>query len=814
MTLTRLWLRIELRRSASSLVLVAVLVGLSAGLVLAAVAGARRADSSQARLAAVTRPADLLVAPAFAAFDTAGVRALPQVAASDTATEYGIAFDGIPVASGRAGAPVHAVVPYGDQLLHTLETPVVLSGRLPSPARADEAAVTSGFAASYHRRVGDTLHPTLAIGIQGDASLLPAAVRIVGVIRSPLFSDDATTEGRIVLTPALGAILQKINPDPFSAPVVRLTRGTADVPAFTAAMQRLPGGASASVLDTAEDTRRRQHVLDFENRFLLSTAGCLLLAALVLIGQAVARIAAGTVTRLQPLRGVGITRRQLAALAAAPPVLAGVVGTLLATALSLAVSPLFPLGSAAAYEPDPGFRLDPLVVVAGVLLTPLLIGGPAAAGAWIAARRADDDRSAVRRSPVVERMAQLGVPVPVLIGTRFAFERSTGARAVPARSAQIGSIVGVFGLVAALTFAAAVGEATRNPARFGQSFQLSVPLALPFSPDQATAAARTNRAVMAAITADPDVVAVNDGADAGGVLVAASGATTGTDLVLNRYQPVKGHPGVVLLGGRMPVAADEVVLAPESAETAGVTTGEKVRLRGGGGERELTVTGIGLVPESWRGSYAEGAWLSGTGYLALAGDDQNELEVYVTVRGGAAPAAVAHRLDAAMAAAAGFDLSNPPPQRVYQVEIEHEPARVGEVRRVRSYPVVLGGFLALLALAAVGHTLASAARRRRGELAVLRATGMTPRQTWAVIGVQAAVLGLIGLAFGIPLGLGLGRTLWRAVSAYTPLQYVAPGPWLLLAGCIPAVLVLALALAVRPGHQVSRARLAVVLRAE
>ena len=84
-------------------------------------------------------------------------------------------------------------------------------------------------------------------------------------------------------------------------------------------------------------------------------------------------------------------------------------------------------------------------------------------------------------------------------------------------------------------------------------------------------------------------------------------------------------------------------------------------------------------------------------------------------------------------------------------------------------------FLAVLAVGAVGHALSIAVRRRGHELAVLRALGLTRRQSRLVIGTQASLLAVIGLAFGIPLGLALGRTLWHAAANMTPLAY--PGRW-------------------------------------
>jgi hypothetical protein len=43
-----------------------------------------------------------------------------------------------------------------------------------------------------------------------------------------------------------------------------------------------------------------------------------------------------------------------------------------------------------------------------------------------------------------------------------------------------------------------------------------------------------------------------------------------------------------------------------------------------------------------------------------------------------------------------------------------------------------------------------------------------------VIVTQATLLAVIGLAFGIPLGIAFGRTLWRAAADMTPLAYHPP----------------------------------------
>ena len=97
---------------------------------------------------------------------------------------------------------------------------------------------------------------------------------------------------------------------------------------------------------------------------------------------------------------------------------------------------------------------------------------------------------------------------------------------------------------------------------------------------------------------------------------------------------------------------------------------------------------------------------------------------------------------------------------------------------------------------------------------MLRAVGLTRMQArWAVV-TQASVLALTGLAAGIPLGLALGRTLWRVAADRTPLYYQPP--WALWAVLLigPAAVLIANALAAWPGHLAARLRIGHVLRTE
>ena len=72
--------------------------------------------------------------------------------------------------------------------------------------------------------------------------------------------------------------------------------------------------------------------------------------------------------------------------------------------------------------------------------------------------------------------------------------------------------------------------------------------------------------------------------------------------------------------------------------------------------------------------------------------------------------------------------------------------------------------LLVFGLIALGHVLMLAVRRRRHELAVLRAIGWRPGEASSTIRWQAGTIALLALVFGVPAGLVIGRLLWVAIA--------------------------------------------------
>ena len=319
MGMARTWLRLDLRRRWRSLVVLALLVALSAGVVLTAVAGARRGDTAFGRLWARTLPATVVVLPNQPGFDWAKVRALPEVSALGLfAVYYGAAVEGMDGVD--LGFP-----PANADALQTVERPVVLAGRMASPGRADEAVVTPHFLTAHHKQVGDILTLRLSTPAQAaagiDASQTPPAgprvtVRIVGVIRTPFGLDNVGDSGGVIPTYALLTRYRAdimgtntSNSPTYINGLIRLAGGEAAIPAFRADLARVTGRSDIDVLDEniwIGDPARK--VTGYEAACLLAFGLAALLAALVLVGQSVARYASAAVAELLVLRAVGLTR--------------------------------------------------------------------------------------------------------------------------------------------------------------------------------------------------------------------------------------------------------------------------------------------------------------------------------------------------------------------------------------------------------------------------------------------------------------------------------------------------------------------------
>jgi ABC-type lipoprotein release transport system permease subunit len=105
-------------------------------------------------------------------------------------------------------------------------------------------------------------------------------------------------------------------------------------------------------------------------------------------------------------------------------------------------------------------------------------------------------------------------------------------------------------------------------------------------------------------------------------------------------------------------------------------------------------------------------------------------------------------------------------------------------------------------------------RRRRRELALLKALGFTQRQLSTSIGWQATVAAVIGCVAGIPLGVVIGRQLWILFARSINVVPSSTVPVLTVVLVGVGAIVFANLVAAIPGRNAARTSTALVLRAE
>jgi hypothetical protein len=466
-----------------------------------------------------------------------------------------------------------------------------------------------------------------------------------------------------------------------------------------------------------------------------------------------------------------------------PVLLTLATATLSSLGFAILFSRFFPVGLARQFDPGLGFHADWLVLLPGMVV---VAGFVLAAGA-IAARRATSTRLRAARNRRASGLRELlgNAPLPISLGAGLALESGRGERALPVRPAVTGVIVAVLGIVAALGFLHGIDDALSRPARSGQIYDAAV------TPDT-RAQFKADPARLAKVPEVADIAYVRHG----------TADVAGAGLPLWDIEHVRGPMSFTLLSGHDP-GDGEVAIGPATEHQLHVHVGDHVRVAGTH-PATLRVTGIALLPESPHSSFDQGLWVSKATMTGLFGSaaqtaGNGDDAFIVTARAGVATPALLREL----AKHVGTDVS---PATL--------PQDVIYLRDVRSLPIALAIFLVLLALAALAHALVTAVRRRRHDLAILKAIGLRPRQSAACIVWLATTVAVVGVVVGIPLGIVGGRLAWRWIADRTPLLYVAPLATVAVILTLPVVLVVANSLAALPARRAARLRTAEVLRTE
>jgi hypothetical protein len=784
----------------------ALLLALVGGAVLAVGAAARRTDSAYPRFLAASNTSDVFVSgndilpagtpePYFAA-----IQHLSQV------EQAGLVYflvAGMSTPSGRQlTIDTYQPIALPDaRYSRSIDTFKVLDGRLPDPDQAGEVSVSFPFANNLHLHVGDrlTVRPLRvdafnsgeppADGIINRDHVPYAAgaersVTVTGIVAPPVAGDfpplPLLQNGSVYFMPTF-LRANAANLTVFSTLAIKLRHGGADLAGFERAAEQAASGQQVNFSTPGQHAAVVQSSVHLQAVGLGLLAGLAALVLLLVLAQGVARRIALDSADHVALRALGATRPQLFAVAMARAAIAGLAGAVGAVVVAVALSPLAPLGVARNAEPRPGLDLDVAVVVGGAAALAALALLLAALPAWRAAGAMAEGETTRDRagSRLGDLLAHAAFPATAVAGVRLALGRGRGRAAVPVRSAILACTLGVVTVAGALSFSASLGRLLDSPRLYGWNWD-----AIVGSTILADRAARS--------------IAANSwvGADAAGTSVDVG--IDGDRAAAFAVDPAKGSLDPVVLSGRAPQAAGEILLGTQT--DSGAKLGQMVAVHVGDSSMRLRVVGRGVLPVvSDTARLGIGAWLRFDDLQRMLGPD-------------------AVRYDTLFVRFAGdHDAAAASLQRLFGVNgvaLPQRPSGLLGFGDFAALPLVLGGVLAAGAIATLAHAVATSVQRRRRDLAILKTLGFVRGQVAATVAWQTTLIAAVAAIAGVPLGVAAGRWAWTLYADQQGTVADPVVPILATLLLVPAALLLANLVAAIPGRYAARTSPAIVLRAE
>ncbi len=784
----------EFRRRWRSWLVLVVLIALVGGLVLAAAAAGRRTATTFPRFV-TAHGFDIYI---FNDHPVSGLDRLPGVA---SVTAIGIPAGGQPKCDCTHA--IDAPNFYINEVTPTALNRVVklVAGRMPVQSSRDEVLASFNLQQQNGVHVGSVIHDPLYASSQVQALTSGAnappsgpmvAFHVVGIVAAELeFPSGQVPEYDLFTTQAFArAENQRIAAA--SVYLVRLRHGTADLPRFAAAAHGLHL-VYVSNQDTAAAAVAASIHPQAVGWWVLAALAAL--AGLAVIGQALGRQSVVESGEYPTLVALGLPRRQLVALGTSRNVVVAIAGGVGAVVIAYLLSPLTPVGEARLAEPSTGLAFDPLILLLGALVTVVVV---TALGAWPAVRasrvRTVDERvSDTHSSSVVARLATTGAPASAVIGVRYALERGRGAASIPVGTALFGTSLAVMALCATAVFGASLSHLTATPALYGSDYQMT------FS--NVGAGAGDPASELAGLEHDPAVT---------GIMRAVLGEVSinGVSVSAIAGQAVRGPLLLSVVSGRLPTRNRELALGTSTLQRVGAHVGSVVRVtvqlpNGGSRTAAFRVVGMASFPsDAGLGGLGTGAAFTLAGYLnAVCPSGPTQNECTSALSGNQSPAILANVV------------SGPKGQADVAKYISRgvatrptTPTSLVNFGEAVNFPLILGFVLAVFGAATLLHLLVVSVIRRRREMGLLRALGFVNGQIGATLLWQATTVALVGIVVGVPLGIVVGRLIWKAFATNLGAVPVPTVPAWAIAALALGVLVVANLLAVVPGVASARRR--------
>jgi hypothetical protein len=769
--------RVEWRRRWGSLALLALLITLAGAVPIAAVAGARRADTAFTRFGTATGEpeiqADGFGAPGAWEQGHDGAPDAFAAALEQPGVVGGQRYAAVAVAATEESDPFSFAIIGGEPAV-----PLIVDGRMFEVGDPHEGVVNESGAAAFGVGVGDTLEVRTVgwdqreeyiddSGVGLELSGPRISVTVTGIIRNAIDIAQAD-DPFLTLGPAF---VERYGGDVITCPCIDMFDVEQDHEEQAVDSIGSVYRDDEYVVDLEEGGDLPEHVangIDVEvtaMRLLAVAAG---LAGLIVVGQAIARQAAGSAGERATTTALGATSGQqtlMGVLAVLPAIVVGAIGSVL---VAMSLSTLTPRGLAREAEIDPGLRIDAAVLAAGAAA--VTVSGIVLT--VLAARRSV--RPGQREAP---RFIGLpgGVGASGMLGIALATRPGRRGRRA-AGSAVVAIVLGVVGVLGVWSFESGREHLSDD----GRLFGVAADLAWRGAPDE------VEQVIDVALATDGVYgVGVRWGADVKMQVTSSRGSTTGDPSSLDT---VSGWTGPTIVRGRAAAGPDEVALGRKSLDELGIEIGDKVEVTGDG-EGRAVLTVVGEVVAWGQDEVDTGFEMSTGGLRALMsvtcdGTFSCEPDLqYVLVAGDSD----------ARTALVNEDFS--------PITL---PSEIDNLEEAGALPWWLAAFLGALGVAGLLHAVVTVLRARRRDVAIGRALGLTVGGSRSAARWATATMAGVGVAVGVPLGIVVGRLVWARTADRLGVILEHGLPWwapiVTAAGAVAITLVLAEIPARRTSH--------------
>ncbi len=604
-------LRADARSHWLAWLLLGALTGLLAGAVVASFAAARRVDSVYDRFVAATNGFDALVT---AKCDAAATNCLLPADAADRLLALDGVVDAVPVrfsvqpellrSDGTSLHPSEDSCAEGAGQVLLMSSPdgrfgteinrvLLLEGRLPSGPH--EVAVSEPLARRGGLVLGDRIIAYPGPCGAGQLAANRTELRVVGI---GLASGEVQPEQGFYYagvhgTTALSDRLVALG-GPHTIGFALLLREEATAAEIVAAAGQR-GLELELGLDQHEIAAGVNRGLDPEEGSLAILFLVGSIAIIALLGPVIGRHARVALSEAPRLQALGATRREIVAIGGGHGLAIALIAAPLVIAVVLGSSWFTPPGRASLIEPDPGPRLDVLLVGLALVAVVALVVGCAGIAAGTAARRQRPP------APVGATLAsRLGswtrLPPSAVAGTRLALEPRLGAARVPVRSGLLGVILGVATITGVLVYLAGFDHLRSSPRLIGWNWDSLIGWGNDDIPDVRTADATqaAARATAGVRRASLGTIWSQPTEGIGPALLRAGDREEPTFLLSFSSGPGAVVP--VMTSGRTPAGPTEIAVDRAMLELLDVEVGSAVAVVTQSGAHDFLVVGTTVLP--------------------------------------------------------------------------------------------------------------------------------------------------------------------------------------------------------------------------